>query len=123
MAISDNFTPDIQDGDVTSLPVRLQTLTDDGAITIAQGVVLLNKAGVVAATIDDPPTGMNGAELTILSETAQAHTVSNAAGSGFNGGGAGSDVGTFGGAIGDGIVLVAANGVWLVKANTNVTLA
>jgi hypothetical protein len=117
------FVPDIQDGDVSSYPVPTQTLTDDGAVTLVDGVVFLNKAGAIAATIADPPTAMDGARLTVISLTAQAHTLSNAAGSGFNGGGAASDIGTFAAAIANNIELVAKGGVWYVVNNTNVTLA
>lgn len=123
MAISDSFVPDITGGDINALPVRTQTLTDDGEITIASGVVFLNKAGVIAATLDNPPVGMDGAQLIITSLTAAAHTISNAAGAGFNGGGAASDVATLGAAIGNGLHLVAANGKWNVVASTGATLA
>jgi hypothetical protein len=124
MAIDDRFTPNnFSDGGAPAYAERWQELTDDGAVTIAHGTVYLNKAGAIAATIDDPPTNMNGARLLVISETAQAHTLSNAAGSGFNGGGAASDVGTYGGAIADLIELTAKDGVWFVTNNTNVTLA
>lgn len=83
----------------------------------------ITKAGVAAMTLADPTAGVHdGLLLSFISATAQAHTLSNAAGSGFNAGGAGSDIGTFGGAIGDGIVLEAYNGKWLVRSKTNVTL-
>ena len=75
-------------------------------------------------TIADPTaTTHDGLTLTFISTTAQAHTLSNAAGSGFNAGGAASDIGTFGGAIGDNIVITAYQGKWLVVSKTNVTLA
>ena len=65
---------------------------------------------------------MTGARLVVISVTAQTHTLTYAAG--FNGAGAGADVGTYGGAIADGIVLTAIDGVWFVEpgGNTNVTL-
>ena len=75
-------------------------------------------------TIADPTaTTHDGVRLTFISATAQAHSLDNSAGSGFNGAGSGGDVGTFGGAIGDGITILAYQGVWLIVASTNVTLA
>lgn len=102
---------------------QVQVGSANGAITIIDGYVYLTKAGVAAMTLADPPLDANGVTLTILALTANAHTVSNAAGSGFNGGGAGADVGTFGGAVGDKLVVTAYGGKWYVVHNTNVTLA
>ena len=85
----------------------IQELTDDGAITIPQGLVRLNKAGVVAATLAAPQA--DGLILCISSDTAQAHTVDLAT-SGINGGSA--DVGTFGGAIGDCVILMSEGDHW-----------
>lgn len=100
-----------------------QVASASGAVVIKESTVVITKAGVAALTIADPAAADDGIEMTFISATAQAHTLSNAAGSGFNAGGAGSDVGTFGGAIGDGITIVAYNTKWLVKDKTNVTLA
>lgn len=100
-------------------------MSANGAVTVPayNQVILLTKAGVLAATLVDPTaTTHDGVELTFIATTANAHTLSNAAGSGFNGGGAASDVGTFGGAIGDFIKVVAYQGKWYVTAKTNVTL-
>ena len=97
--------------------VPVQVLTDSGAITIPGGVVILNKAGAIAATLADPT--VNGLILHITSITAQAHTVDLV--TGVNGGAA--DVGTFGGAIADGVTLISYNGAWYQHSNTNVTFA
>jgi hypothetical protein len=97
----------------------------DGAITIPtkSTTFVVTKAGVAAMTLADPTAGTHdGVRLTFLSATANAHTLSNAAGSGFNAGGAAADVGTFGGAKGDNIVVEAYQGVWYVVSKTNVTL-
>lgn len=107
----------------SSLKERVGTKTANGAIQPSSGLVLLGGTGARAMTLADPAAADNGARLTIAASTAAAHTVSNAAGSGFNGGGAGTDVGTFGGAIGDRFSLVAIGGVWYVDINVNVTLA
>lgn len=113
----------VKDGTV---PTR-QTVTlaaADGAVTAKDGLVVITKATAAALTIADPTAVTDdGKVLKIISRTAAAHTLDNSAGSGFNAGGAGSDVGTFGGAIGDGLELVADNGKWLVAYLRNVTLA
>lgn len=109
----------------TDFMQRFQDVTASSAvITIRSGTVLITKGtaatGIVLA---DPDSRYDGLVLNIRSATAAAHTVTNASGSGFNGGGASSDVGTFGGAIGDGLTLVSYAGVWYTAQNTNVTLA
>jgi hypothetical protein len=95
----------------------------DGAIAVKNGAVVITKAGVCALTLADPTNVTDdGCELLIIASTAHAHTVSNAAGSGFNAGGAGADVATFGGARGDNIMLLAYGGKWHVTNSVNVTL-
>ena len=107
----------------SSVKERVGSKTVNGAILPSTGLVLLGGTGARAMTLVDPAAADDGARLTIAAVTAQAHTVSNAAGSGFNGGGGGSDVGTYGGAVGDRFSLVAIGGVWYVDINVNVTLA
>lgn len=107
---------------------QVQLASASGAITIKSGVVLLTKAGVAAMTLADPVAGLpeaggdDGKILEIVAVTANAHTVDNSAGSGFNAAGAGSDVGTFGGAKGDSLRVIAYGGDWFVLNNINVTL-
>ena len=96
-----------------------------GAITIPaySQTVVITKAGVAALTLVDPTaTTHDGVRLTFISATAQKHTISNAGGSGFNGGGEGSDVAELGGAIGDNLVVEAYQGKWYVISKLNVTL-
>lgn len=96
----------------------------DGAITAKSGIVFITKGSAAALTIADPTATVDdGKRLLIIATTAFAHTVSNAAGSGFNGGGAATDVGTFAAAIANYLELVAYNGKWYVTGNLNVTLA
>jgi hypothetical protein len=109
----------LKNGQPYMKPVNVYSVS--GAITFPGGVAKLTKAGVGVMTLKDPAKEDDGLTLEIYSETAQAHTVTNT--TGFNGGGTGSDVGTFGGAIGDGFTLVARNGIWWVTNNVNVTLA
>lgn len=103
------------------LPVELGAA--NGAIASTSGVVMLTKAGVAAMTLAAPTAGTDdGKVLHIVAATANAHTVTQTS-PGFNNGGAASDVATFGGAIGDNLVVVAYNGRWHVLALRNVTLA
>jgi hypothetical protein len=94
----------------------------NGAITIAPYTVKLIKASAGAYTIADPTTAQEGIRILITAQTAQAHTVSNTGGSGFNAGGASAIKATFGGAIGDCMEIVAINGKWNVVLLKNVTL-
>jgi hypothetical protein len=102
----------------------IQVASADGAIQIRPGTVFITKGSAAALTIANPTSGVHdGMRITIVSTTAFAHTVSNAAGAGFNGGGAASDVGTFAAAAGNGMTLEAYQGKWYVSNNTGVTLA
>lgn len=104
-------------------------LSRNGDATVAaasvpkNGILSLTRAGATAvtmpvaiATVDD------GKECLIVSETAQAHTVTYAT-TGFSGAGASGDVATFS-AKGDYLRLVALNGVWYnVAKSAGVTIA
>lgn len=95
----------------------------DAAVKVTDGIAYITKATAAAMTIADPGASDDDAELLIISTTAAAHTIDNSAGSGFNGGGAGSDIATFTAVIGNNLKLVAKNGVWLVQGSINATLA
>jgi hypothetical protein len=100
----------------------LQVASADGAVVIKSGTEIITKAGVCALTLANPTSGVHdGVEMTFLSATAHAHTITNAGG--INGAGASGDVATFGAAKGNSITLVAYLGVWYVKNLTGVTLA
>lgn len=113
---------------VTYSRTPFAAVSADGAITIPayNKTHFITKAGVAALTIADPTaTTHDGVTLTFLSTTANAHTLSNAAGSGFfSSGGASKDIATFGGAIDDGITIIAYQGKWYIdpRGVTNVTL-
>lgn len=113
-------------GDFASAREQFVLAAASGAVAIPDGdtTVFITKSSALAAlTLADPTSGIHdGLRLTVVATTAYAHTLSNAAGSGFNGGGASSDVGTFGGAVGDNIRLIAYGGKWHVMGTTNVTL-
>ena len=85
-----------------------------GAIAIKPGTVLLTGAAAITFTLADPSVAEDGLKMTFIALTAQAHVVTNAAGSGFDAGaGASYDVATFGGAIGDNFTIIASGGKWV----------
>lgn len=94
-----------------------------GAIGSKTGIAYLTAGSAETYTLADPTNGNDdGKELTIYSKTAHAHKVDNSAGSGFDGGGGSLDTLTFGGAIGDCVVLFADAGVWRIKSLRGVTV-
>lgn len=113
----------IKDGAVTArYPVV--AVTADGAITVPSGntTYFITKAGVAAMTLADPTaTTHDGLRLTFISVGAHAHTLDLV--TGINGGAA--DVGTWGGAAGDGVVIEAYQAKWyqVPGGNANVTFA
>lgn len=117
-------------GDITGLldgaliAPSVSAASANGAITIPDGgikIIPVTKAGVCAMTLGVPTTAQNGVILVFFSTTAQAHTLTIAT-IGFNAGNAAADVGTFGGAIGDGVVLVAYEGEWYIVPGTNLNV-
>jgi hypothetical protein len=119
------FVPNLTGGNVNPSPRPYQIASADGAITIYEGIVFITKGSAAALTLADPPAAMNGAVLMIVAQTAFAHTIDNSAGSGiFPTGGAGKDVATLGGAVGDGLSLIAYGTKWYLdpRGGTNATL-
>jgi hypothetical protein len=122
--ITGNITGDVT-GDVTGNVVGavqqpMVVVSADGAIAIPAGNTLysIDKAGIAAMTLVDPTAVTHdGIVLTFMSTTANAHTLDLV--TGINGGVA--DVGTYGGAAGDVVSIVAIGGVWYQLLNTNVT--
>ncbi len=96
-----------------------------GAITVPtlkQNVFVKLKSGAGSAmTIGDPGYGVEGVEMIIQAEDAQAYTLTNA--TGFNGGGGGADVATYSGVVGDNMHIKAVSGTWKTIATRNVTIA
>lgn len=92
------------------------------AISIKDGVVLLTRAGVCAATLANPvATTDDFKRLTILSTTANAHTVAIAT-TGFGNAGASKVKATFQGTYkGDTLDLMAYGGFWYVTGFHQVT--
>ena len=116
-------------GDPTSTAIyqpisTVEELTVNGAISITNGWVQLNKAGVLACTLANPTVA--GLRLSIRAMQAQANTITLPSAPGLDGAGAGADVGTFGGTIGDGVTLysrdVAGTLRWCEEASSNVNV-
>lgn len=100
-----------------------EELTDTALISIDMGVVTLNKAGVIAATLAKPTaTTDDFKRLYIVSVTAQLHTLAIVGGS-FGNGGAGEDVASFGAVKGNNIALMAFGGEWYITGGLGVTVA
>lgn len=115
-------------GDALSTDITndVTVLAADGALSIpdqGRAVFVITKGTAAALTVAAPTaTVHDGVEMVVVAATAAAHTLT-ATTIGFNAGNAASDVGTFGGAIGDSMAFVAYQGEWLVISNINVTLA
>lgn len=92
-----------------------------GALRIQNGVQYIGSGGALAMTLAAPAVYQNGVTMVLMASTAQAHTVTYTAG--FWGNTSSSDVATFGGAIGDFLVVEAVNGAWRVLSQKNVTIA
>ncbi len=117
---------DVPAGSVNVLPPFTDPVVNYGAagaiaVPTRNATITLDKASAAAMTIVDPTKGVDGLTLTIIATTAAAHTVTNT--TGFNGAGTSGDVATFGGAIGDNMVIKALNGQWDIIATRNVTAA
>lgn len=112
-----------QSSQVDPMGQTIVSYSVSGAIAIPDQntLVILNKAGVAAMTLADPSKAQDGLQLTILSATANAHTVTYTAG--FYGDTTSSDVATFAAKVGASMTIVARGGVWGVVSLANVTLA
>ena len=99
--------------------VPTQNIAAAGAIgLLSGGLVTIAGTGALAVTLAAP--ARNGVTLTIVATAAQAHTVTYT--TGFGAGGSSLDVATFGGAIGDSMTIVSANGTWYIVNLLNVTI-
>ena len=118
--------PDFPVGQVAQVDPNGQTIVAasvDGALSIPNQntLVLVQKAGVCAMTLAGPTAAQDGLVLTILSATANAHTVTYTAG--FYGDTTSSDVATFAAKVGASMTIQAQGGKWGVVSLANVTLA
>jgi len=113
------------------LPARIQVLSANGAINIADhnipDVVLITKATAAAVTLAAPTSGApdtgghDGKIIRVVDAYGAAHTLTITAG--FGGAGTAGDVGTFSGTIGAHVDLIAYQGTWYVIDNVGVTIA
>lgn len=111
----------LKDGALGEFRLARAVASADGAIAVKSGIVAITKGTAAALTLASPTDVTDdGKRLLITATTAAAHTVTLTAG--FNGGSTGTDVATFGGAIGDNMEIVAYGGKWLVVSLRNVTL-
>jgi hypothetical protein len=96
-----------------------QEITSSGAITIKNGVVKLNKADApIAATIAAPVASTDDfKQVMIYSANAQSHTVAVSAGGAFGNGGAGENLATLSGVIGDTLCIIAYQGYWYINGS------
>lgn len=104
-------------------PQVITEASASGAITIQQGIVKITKAGVAALTLAAPTAAQEGTRLTVISNTANAHTIT-ATGlidDGVTGGS--KTTATFAAFAGASITLVAINLKWSVEAKNAVTLS
>ena len=106
------------DPNVAERPTTDYTANDD--IDHVEGLHRLGGAGARTMLLSNPTSIEEGIVLHIRAMTAAAHTVQVTGG--YAGQGSGADVATFGGAIGDGMLLIAVNQLWHVIALRNVTL-
>ena len=119
MAIGVATTP-IPNNMLYHAPIQLNGLAQstEGAITIVGGgVIILTHADAGAYTLAVPT--IDYVELTCIAGTAAAHVITQAT-VGFNAKGS-SGTATFGGAIGDAVVLISYNGNWYCKSEHNIT--
>lgn len=119
-----DVTGDLTGNVVGGIQNPVSAVTADGAIAVpsVSTQYFITKAGVAAMTLVDPTaTTHDGIVLTFISGTANAHTLDLV--TGINGGAA--DIGTYGAAAGNGVSIVAYQGVWyqMPGSNTNVTFA
>jgi hypothetical protein len=113
-----NPVPNNNDGDVALDPIGWQNVSADGALTLGKRVYHLTKATALAATLAAPTNpGMDGQWILITSETAAAHVIT--ATNLINGD---NDTLTWGGAIGDSVILSARGGEWFTGPLVNVTV-
>lgn len=91
-----------------------------GAIYPHAGTHQLVTGAASAMTLADPSVAEDGLTLTIVALDAQAYTLTNT--TGYGAGGASLDVATWGGAVGDSLMIEATGGKWHVINAINVTL-
>lgn len=125
--VADTLTEKTSNAGVTiSVPLiagkKVTTISGNGAITIADGIVLLTKGSAAAITLAAPTAGQAGTEICIVAGSAFAHvvTATDLLDDGITGGP--KDLATFGAFVGASLTLVALQLRWAVKAINVVTI-
>ena len=98
------------------------TIAANGALPVVSGSVIVTKAGVCAMTLAAPTTAMNGYRITVISTTANAHTLTatNLLEDGVTGGA--KDLATFAAFAGASVELEAYALEWYVVSKNAVTI-
>jgi len=121
-------TQSVQEGAFT-LRTKQQALLADFNVLSASGAIpvnvpgryLITKAGVAALTLAAPATADDGMRLQIISNTANAHTITA---TGLYQDGAGHvNLATFAAQIGASLTLMALGGKWFVLGTQGVTMS
>jgi hypothetical protein len=108
-------------GDPNRTGLAREEYASDGALTVLHGLHKLTKSSAGAYTLSNPTSDEEGTVMHIRAQTAFAHTVTVTGG--YAGAGAGADVATCGGAVGDGFTIIAVNSLWHIVSLQNVTLS
>jgi len=104
------------------IPQSQSVRTNPTVLTPVYGVHRFEPpTAAMLCALTEPTDVEEGIELHLQAATAFAHVVLIT--SGIAGNGAGVDTATFGGAIGDGITLIAVDGFWHLVASRNVVLS
>lgn len=104
------------------LTPKATTVSADGAITIASGVVVLTKAGVSANTVA-APSSQDGTRITIMSNSDNAHVVTFTGGTLLDGTATANTTATFAAFKGASVTVIAVGATWLVESFNAVTIA
>src|SRR3990167_5973284 len=106
---------------------QFSEISASGAVTpTASDLYIITKAGVAALTLAAPVSGTasqggdDGVTITILSSTANAHTLTSTGN--FGDGAGNTDLATFAAEIGAGVTLIAYGGTWIVANSVGITM-
>ena len=101
----------------------ISTMTGDGAIPIASGIVMLTKGSAAAVTLAAPTAAQNGTTIRIVSNSLFAHVVTFTGSTLWNGTTGAKITATFPAFKGAGLCVVASGGSWFLASNVATTIA
>jgi len=99
----------------------IQSITGDGAITIASGLVVLSKGSAAAITLA-APSAQDGTRITVISTSAAAHVITVTGGL-WDGTATTNTTATFTAVQGCAITMIASGTAWYVESLNQVTCA